>query len=235
MKHYFILVILFLYFQIFTVFAFDDDTNIKNNSALQWIQSNEYNLSCQQIFTIAKINFDRLLKTNSFSKKKPLAIISDIDETILLNYKFEVALYLSNKPFSYKMFGKYINKKSSIPIHGSIAYYRYLASRGIEIFYISNRLASVEQKTFEHLKELGYPIKTKENLLLMNEKTDWTSDKSSRRKYIMSKYNVVQIFGDNIFDFIQHKDELLNNKDKFGKSWFLLPNPIYGNWLYKKN
>ena len=212
---------------------------INENRSIQWMGSLEYNLLCQQIFQNAKNRIDKLELDGTHSvlleadtkSNLPLAVITDIDETILLNYEFQKESHKRGGKFSYELFEKYITNKTAIPTHGSIKYYQYLASKGIKIIYISNRHISSKDKTFEHLKELGYPIKDKSDLLLKGERLEWESNKSSRRSYIGNKYRVVQMFGDSLRDFSESKEEIIQNKNKFGLSWFIIPNPTYGTWL----
>ena len=212
----------------------------EKDRALKYLNSFEYTVLTVQIYNEAKINFENIDKKNrtlcmleqQSDDDLPLAVVTDIDETILLNYKFEEMLYIKKKKFSYKLFNQYANQKTSIPIKGSIAYFKFLSQNGIKIIYISNREFSTENKTFEHLKELGFPIESKDDLLLLNEKKDWTKDKSIRRKYISNKYRVIQMFGDNLKDFANDEKLIKKYQNRFGKCWFLLPNPFYGHWLY---
>lgn len=230
----------FLYILIFFIISINLNADNQNRS-LKYIKSLEYNLLCSQIYNTARHNIENLDLINAKSvmleqtnfKDLPLAIVSDIDETILLNYEFQKMLSTTQQTFSYNLFEKFINQKTASVINGSLKYYNYLASKGIKIIYISNRRHSSEDKTYEHLLELGYPIDSKEDLLLENEKDTWLSNKSTRRAYIANKYNVIQIFGDNLLDFAKNEDLVIKNKDKFGNVWFLLPNPFYGTWLKK--
>lgn len=226
----------FLILSFYTTYA-DDEKN--NYPSLRWVTSIEYSLLCSQVYQSAQQEFEKL---NLFSvtsvtveqknqQKLPLAIITDIDETILLNYGLQQDILKNKIPFSYKLFKKHIDLGEEIPINGSINYFQYLAKKGVKIIYISNRSIEVEEQTYRYLKRHGYPIVSKDDLLLKNEHENWTKDKSSRRAYISKRYTVIQIFGDNIKDFVQKPKDALNYKNKFGESWFLLPNPIYGNWL----
>jgi len=210
----------------------------EKDRALKYLASLEYNMLTSQIYSNAKINFKTIdiknithcMLEQQSSYNLPLAVITDIDETIFLNYKFEEMLYNTKQKFSYKLFNNYVNQKSSIPIQGSISYFNFLSERGIKIIYISNREYITENKTFEHLKELGFPIESKDDLLLLNERKNWTKDKSIRREYISKRYEVIQIFGDNFKDFANDKNLIIKHKNRFGKCWFLLPNPFYGSW-----
>ena len=225
-------------FILLSLFSYNLFANEKDR-ALKYLDSFEYNILTSQVYNNAKINFRAINKRNithcmleqQSTDNLPLAVITDIDETILLNYKFEEMLYNKKQKFSYKFFNSYVNQKMSIPIPGSISYFNFLSKKGIKIIYISNREYITENKTFEHLKELGFPIESKDDLLLLNEQEDWTEDKSIRRKYISKQYKVIQIFGDNFKDFTNDKNLIIKHKNRFGKCWFLLPNPFYGSWL----
>ena len=207
--------------------------------SVQWIGSAEYNLLTTQIYSSAKQNFIKLDLNNTKSiiveKGKsdrilPLAIIVDIDETILLNLAFRKETTKKVGKFSYEIWKRHLKLKTAIPVNGSLHYLQYLSLHNIKIIYISNRDIKEENETFELLKELGYPIRDKDDLLLKHEKPQWTKNKTSRRSYIGKKYKIIQVFGDNLRDFTETNEEAIVHKKQFGKSWFLLPNRIYGNW-----
>ncbi len=208
--------------------------SINTFPSIDWIQSEEYNLLCIQIYNTAKQNFLTLdlnhttsvmLEQNQTKNFAP-AVIVDIDETILLNLAFRKETMQQVGKYSYEIWEKHIHLKTAIPISGSLEYLNYLSRNGVKTIYISNRGIEDEDATFVLLKELGYPIETREDLLLKNEKKDWTKNKTSRRRYIGRQYKVIQLFGDSLRDFTE--TNATHHKNKFGKSWFLLPNPMYG-------
>ncbi len=222
-------------FLVITSFVFAE-----KNTAIQWLKSNEYQLLCKQIFESAKHNLDRLLEDKKFTtmleqsdievEKLPVAIVSDIDETVLLNYSYHKEFISNDKPFDYKDFQEHIQNKEGIIVNGAREYFQYAAQKGVKIIFISNRIAYDENATYEKLREAGFPITDKESLLHSGEYIDWSKDKSIRREYIGKKYRVIQMFGDNLYDFAKNNQMIKCNQEKFGTSWFLLPNPIYGNW-----
>lgn len=86
------------------------------------------------------------------------------------------------------------------------------------------------------------------------EKSEWGSDKKGRRAIVEKKYTVLQYIGDDLGDMIDdikkyskisphgryekgiEDAQVKNDKgavtdDRWGKEWFLLPNPTYGSWL----
>ncbi|MCK5667866.1 MAG: hypothetical protein KAI15_02180, partial [Gammaproteobacteria bacterium] len=59
-----------------------------------------------------------------------------------------------------------------------------------------------------------------------------------RRQQVEKEYRVIQMFGDSLGDFtgnghlsVMDRRALVNhNQSKWGRSWFMLPNPEYGSW-----
>jgi len=98
--------------------------------------------------------------------------------------------------------------------------------------------------TISNLVRLGFlPQKNLSNddsVLLRGEagtggrvKKGWaSSDKIARRESLSSDYRVVLIVGDNLNDFISEDtpEALAPYRARWGRSWIMLPNPIYGPW-----
>jgi len=64
-------------------------------------------------------------------------------------------------------------------------------------------------------------------------KKGWASrDKATRRESLSSDYRVVLIMGDNLNDIVgeEFHDVLDSNRARWGRSWIVLPNPVYGYW-----
>ena len=87
-----------------------------------------------------------------------------------------------------------------------------------------------------NLKSLGFPQVDNDHLLLRTG----TSKKQPRRDLILKKgYRIVLLLGDNLNDFssefggqtvTERAEAVEANKDKFGETFIVLPNPMYGNW-----
>ena len=74
---------------------------------------------------------------------------------------------------------------------------------------------------------------------MLGERSDWVSDKESRRRLVAAGYRVLLLLGDDLNDFlsgvrdasVERRAELAAaHADRFGSSWFVLPNPLYGSW-----
>lgn len=80
------------------------------------------------------------------------------------------------------------------------------------------------------------------DLLSESERPDgrWSSDKTSRRQCVAADYEIIMLFGDQLGDFTaesadgpaqSHRGSASDIDRNWGRSWFMLPNPTYGDWL----
>ena len=67
----------------------------------------------------------------------------------------------------------------------------------------------------------------------------WSSDKTSRRRCVGLEHEIVMLFGDQLGDFIEvaeqaagrpGRDLAADHAERWGTTWFMLPNPTYGGW-----
>ena len=200
-----------------------------------WTQNSaEYRALCYQAFNAAKMNLDAIF---FFEKKydKPLAIIADVDETVLDNSPYDGKLILNNTSYNRESWVEWGNLEIAKAIPGSLDFLKYASEKNIEIFYISNRYSEQLESTVNNLKKLGFPDAKKSNVLLRND----GRSKSERRKSVFKNYEVIMLLGDNLSDFNDEFEEKLstertkytdNLSSEFGTKLIVLPNPNYGDW-----
>jgi 5'-nucleotidase (lipoprotein e(P4) family) len=193
--------------------------------------SAEYKALCLQAYNTAKIKLDLELSKNH---KKKLAIVADLDETIFNNTPYNEMLIEEEATFNQENWSNWVNKKTATAIPGSLDFFKYAESKGVEIIYLSNRRIENYEPTKENLVTLGFPFDDSTKMLL---RTD-SSDKYERRKSI-SDQNIIMFIGDNLGDFDsvffdksnEQRWEISKNlKEKFGHQFILIPNLIYGDW-----
>lgn len=212
-----------------------DYNNDYKIQAQVWTQNSaEYRALCYQAFNAAKMNLDAIL---FFDKKydKPLAIIADVDETVLDNSPYDGKLILNNNTYNRESWVEWGNLEIAEAIPGSLEFLKYASEKNVEIFYISNRYSEQLDATVNNLKKLGFPDAKKSNVLLRSDKRS----KSDRRKSVYKDYEVIMLLGDNLADFNDDFEEKISEErtkftDKlsndFGTKLIILPNPNYGDW-----
>lgn len=217
-----------------------NSSNSLNNIALNgkvfsavWQQNaGEFRALCYQAYNLAQLRIDENLKNPS---KKPLAIITDIDETFIDNSPYAVTEAEKGNIFDAKTLATWTSKGEAKAYPGSLNLFNYAASKKIEIFYISNRSESDRTGTLKNLKDLGFPNADDVHLMLKGT----SSDKEDRRLEVLKNYDVIIYMGDNLADFSKtfnkkpqtERNELVDqNSNQFGKRFIILPNSGYGDW-----
>ncbi len=185
-----------------------------------------------QAYNIAKIQLDNDLKNQEITA--PRAIITDIDETVLDNAPYEAFTVLKNASYPEK-WEEWMKKAEAEAIPGALDFFNYAKSKGIEVFYITNRKEKYKPYTLENLKNLGFPFADEEHVFMRKQ----TKGKQQRREFVEMEYHVVMLLGDNLSDFSDFFDEANNDdrflytdslKNEFGSRFIIFPNCMYGGW-----
>ncbi len=167
---------------------------------------------------------------------KPLAVVADIDETILDNSPFEGWQIENGTGFSDEAWKMWTDREEARPLPGALEFALLADSLGIEIFYVSNR--SVEDalgSTINNLKAFGFPFADSSHVLLKSA----SSSKIERRSRVLETHEIVLLLGDNLADLdgvFERRDinygfaDVDSLADSFGKRFIMLPNPMYGSW-----
>lgn len=207
-------------------------------NATLWVQSSaEYRASAMQTYAAARRALDAALTA---AGDKPPAIILDLDETAIQNSPFEARVVKQGKTYDAATWSQWVSESAATAVPGAAEFLNYAQSRGVTPFYITNRKAEEETATRRNLEKLGYPLDPNEDTLLVRgERPEWSAgDKSARREFVASRHRVLLVFGDDLNDFVATQGKtaeqrlalMRGNAEKWGTSWFILPNPIYGSW-----
>ncbi|MAM59683.1 MAG: 5'-nucleotidase, lipoprotein e(P4) family [Salinicola sp.] len=204
--------------------------------ATVWMQSSgEYAALSHQAFNLARMNLDRALAAPGSQTQRPPAIIVDVDETVLDNSPYEAWLIANDENYASDSWHQWVEKASAVPMPGAKSFLDYAASRGVEIFYVTNRRDNETEATLRNLRQVGFPDADGEHFL---PRTD-SSDKTARRLRVAQSHWVVLLMGDNLGDFSQGFDResaaarraaVNAQADAFGSRYIVLPNPAYGAW-----
>jgi len=197
----------------------------------------EYKALTYQSYFLARLQLDKVL-TKMTSQNTNLAVVTDIDETVLDNSPFNGKLIELDKPFSKDLWLEWGNLSTADTIPGALEFFNYAVDRGVEIFYISNRYMEQQAATIKNLRKFGFPFADKAHVLLK----DKTSAKESRRQKVTKKYQIVLLLGDNLSDFssifdkqgTKRRNALVDSlRYAFGSRFIVFPNPMYGDWESK--
>ncbi|MBL8069480.1 MAG: hypothetical protein JNM35_00150 [Nitrospira sp.] len=180
-----------------------------------------------------------LEQTGDFQHLPP-AVILDLDETVLDNSPFEARLMAQRTTFNQPMWEQWVQEASAQAMPGALEFIAEARKKGVTVFFVSNRRAHQESSTRRNLEKLGIPLPTDLDTLLLEGEPPfrWPPNKSNRRRYLAERYRILLLIGDDLGDFVDgardkpgHRIALAGQHDhRWGRSWFLLPNPMYGTW-----
>lgn len=234
---------------------------------IQWVRSAaEYEALSLQAYRAASEDLQKFIDDTSWSALPfqtdaadlPVAIIADVDETIVSNVEFQVVLV---QPFSNSVMNSWNEENTSKPIPGASDFVRLARDAGVEVFFVTNRPCEKKEGsddpcpqkavTLQDIRETGVEVDS-DHLMLANENLGWDREKLSRREHIAKTHRVIMLFGDDLSDFIAcSREKLLHPCSKgatiasrlaatkefsryWGEGWYVFPNPMHGSWTSVK-
>jgi 5'-nucleotidase (lipoprotein e(P4) family) len=225
-----------------------------NLNAVAWMQASlEYRLLAGQTWRSGLLQLDRAIKSPNWDalvpaerdkpvKGLPMAVIVDIDETVLDNSSYQARLIRDGKLFADASWDAWVKEEAALAIPGAVEFTRAADARGVKIFYISNRADYLKDATLNNLRKLGFPIANEQQFLGKGTQVahcvNKGSEKTCRRMLVSREYRVLLQFGDQLGDMVTITDNSRAGRELsikpylnwIGERWFVLPNPSYGSW-----
>jgi acid phosphatase len=165
----------------------------------------------------------------------PPAVILDLDETVLDNSRFQGEQVVRREPYTGPLWEAWIDRREAGLVFGAKDFLADARTKGVAVFFVTNRTLKQEPATLETLLKLG--IQATAGEILSKEENGWTSDKTGRREYLAGRYRILLLIGDDLNDFIAAQlssegrvEAAEKHSAWWGTRWFLLPNPLYGSW-----
>lgn len=217
------------------------DLDYQTAAVLYMQKAAEYRALTYQAFNLARWQLDADLDKKNVKKlpnavrKVPRAIVVDIDETVLDNSPSQARGIKAGRPFNLDDWYAWGEMRKAKAIPGSVDFLNYAVSKGVKVFYISNRDEVQKQATIDNLKSVGFTDVSADNVLLRTKE----SSKDARRAIASSNHRVVMLIGDNLDDFtsaFERKSvadrfaEVEEVRADWGKVFIVLPNAMYGTW-----
>ena len=184
----------------------------------------------------------------------------DIDETVLDNSAQQARMTLDEictvQEFD-AAWDAWLGERAARAIPGAAEFIQAARAmedpqgRPVHVFFITNRECGArsgsadpcpqQQDTAANLRALGLDAPTLEDdLMLKDERPEWTSEKQSRRLALAATHRILLYVGDDFGDFLpdvrrqsvpEREQARCRHHDRWGRQWFMIPNPMYGSWL----
>lgn len=162
------------------------------------------------------------------------AVIMDADETTLDNSTYQLRRNGQNQGYSSETWAAWAREKAAPAIPGAAEFTRLVHELGGRVAIVSNRDEEICGDTRDNLRQVGIVF----DAVLC--RVQGQSDKNPRFAAVeagtgtgLPPLKVVMWVGDNIQDFPrlgQDVRALPAVPDAFGRSYVIVPNPMYGSW-----
>lgn len=179
---------------------------------------------------------DRIMEYSNAEGDLPLAVVLDIDETVLDNSPFNVELLRKGYSYSEEKWAEWCELREALPLPGALEFTKLADSLGIAVFYVSNRAAGLLDATLDNMQKYGFPNADEEHVMLKTA----ASSKDARRSALRKNYKIALLLGDNLDDFDgifedrterYGKSTVQKHREHFGREFIMFPNPFYGSWV----
>jgi len=208
--------------------------------AVAWKQTAaEYRALYYQGFNVARMHVQAALAQRK-PGDKPLAVVSDMDDTILHTVNYWGNLINQNKDFfDDPIWDRWIPENKVTAAPGAAEFLKFCADNGVEVFYVTSRDQGPNTYAYAmgHLRMLGFPNADEQHLTVLID----TSNKEKRQDEVMKTHNVAVFLGDNLNDFrrkyyikgdVDKRFAAMEaDREKYGREYVLFPNPTDGHWL----
>ena len=206
-----------------------DPTSAHDNiDAVAWLQSStEYAGVTAGIYATATARLQEIANTDA-DRTRSMAIVLDIDETVLDNSRYQGQLVLDDATYESDSWDRWIALRTAVAVPGVVDFIRTSQSLGFHVAFITNRPCRARPDTAEHcpqqvdtlanLEDIGVDTSST-TLLLMGDRPSaqcrmllseseqadgtWSSDKTSRRECVKLDHDIIMLFGDQLGDFTE--------------------------------
>lgn len=175
----------------------------------------------------------------------PMAVVLDVDETVLLNLGFEYDAALHPGPYDPARWTAWEetggDKVAAVP--GAAKALAAIRSLGVTVIFNTNRSVQTAARTQAAIDGAGLGPAVHGETLFLQGDDRYGSKKDHRRQMIAAKYCIIAMVGDQLGDFSDRFNDITSPAErraatlvppissKWGAGWFVLPNPVYGTAL----
>ncbi len=199
-----------------------------NTDAVTWLQSStEYAAVTSGIYAAATAKLREIASTKQ-GQTSSMAIVMDIDETVLDNSRYQGQLIFDDATYEGGSWDAWVALRAAPAVPGVVDFIRTSQSLGFHVAFITNRACRARTDTVEvcpqkaetlaNLAQVGIdttsttlflrgerPPQRCRSLLSESERAEgsWSSNKTSRRECVKLDHEIVMLLGDQLGDFTE--------------------------------
>lgn len=187
----------------------------------------------RQAYALATLRLKEAIAAHD-GDEPPLAIITDLDETVLDNSALLARDMAACHDYtSWDTWSHWEREGTPQLIPGAREFLDLADAQGVAIYYLSDRTQENEADTIATLETLELPQVSEESVMLLGP------PKAERRAIVNGLYTLVMQLGDTLHDFdgefadanlSGQRERVEENAARFGVDWIVFPNAAYGDW-----
>ncbi len=202
--------------------------------SVRWVRSSaEHRAIFLQTYRLATEELERRAAGRAAGS---WAVILDADETVLDNAQYQQERARAGLPYTDESWNDWVRREAATALPGAAEFVARVRALGGRAVIVTNRDASVCEPTRANLRALGIAV----DAVLCRE--PGPGDKNPRFRAVQAgtapsplpPLAVVMWVGDNVGDFPGLSQAIRTQPAsafaEFGRSWIVLPNPMYGSW-----
>lgn len=197
----------------------------------------EYAAACATVYRAA----GDAVAASAKARRGPWAVVFDVDETVLSNAAYFVER--GTAPYSPESFAAWLDRDEAPALAGAAGFVEAVRGLGGRVVFLTDRPAETEAATVAALRHQG--LWKDGDLLLL--RLDDADTKEVRRRCVETGKGrcaaagpaaIAALLGDNIRDFVEVSGSAeaarlragAGGDPRWGATFFMLPNPMYGGW-----
>lgn len=214
------------------------------DAAVAWKQTAaEYDALYLQGFNLARLRveqaLDRRPQQTSAGSPRPLAVIADLDDTLLDTRGYWRALLSGGRDFfDDAQWDAWVASNGAAASPGAVEFLSFCRDAGVEVFVITSRDQGdpTAAMALANARAAGLPHIDDAHLTVLVG----GSNKEVRQNEIAHTHDVVVLLGDNLNDFSRayyltniddRRRRLADDQAEFGRRFIVFPNPTDGHWV----
>jgi len=201
--------------------------------AIRWFRrSAEYRAIVRQTYRLAAERLEALARGRAAGS---WAVVLDADETVLDNGEYEQRRAEVDSVYTEASWAAWVREAAAPAVPGAAGFMDRARRLGGRVVIVTNRADSLCAATRANLERAGAGA----DLVLCqapgggNKNPRFASVENGTAPSTLPPLAVLEYLGDNIQDFPQMTQAARADTTalaRFGRDWFILPNPMYGSW-----